>query len=234
MANPRSLRAVLLARVSTKKRSQDTSGPRQLAQLRDVAKRRKWVVVDALTDRLSGAERNRPGLVEALGLIRNGKADVLAVHDLDRLGRDTLDLLGTLDAIRAWGGDLFIRDANVDTTAQGRLGFTMTAALAEYQRRNNVDKVLAGLAHARKKGVRLGRPPKITPEALDLAVTLRRRRPRPSWRVIAAKVAAAKLGKFKRTSIATAVTARLKSPPKTATKKDGKTRDRARARRGVG
>lgn len=199
-------RAVLLARVSTKKRSQDTSGPRQLAQLRDFAKRRKWPVVAAFTDRLTGAEFNRPGLVEALALIKNGKADVLMVHDLDRLGRDTRELLGTLDQVRAWGGDLFIRDSNVDTTAQGRLGFTMVAALAEYQRRNNVDKVLAGLAHARKKGVRLGRPPAMPPAALARAVELRRKRPRPSWSTIVLALEQEKQGRFAKGTLAGAVT----------------------------
>ena len=202
-------RVVLLARVSTKKRSQDTSAPRQLAQLREVAKRRKWTVVAALTDRLTGANWNRPGLVEALALVRNGKADVLAVHDLDRLGRDTRELLGTLDAIRAWGGDLFIRDSSVDTTAQGRLGFTMVAALAEYQRRDNSDKVIAGLAHARKKGVRLGRPPAMPAPALARAVELRRRRPRPSWSRIVLVLDQEKQGRFAKGTVAGAVTRAL-------------------------
>jgi DNA invertase Pin-like site-specific DNA recombinase len=202
--------------VSTKKRSQDTSGPRQLAQLRELAKRRKWTVVAALTDRLSGAEVDRPGLVEALALIRNAKADVLAVHDIDRLGRDTRDLLGTLDSIRAWGGDLFIRDANVDTTAQGRLGFTMVAALAEYQRRNNIDKVLAGLEHARKKGVRLGRPPALPAADLARAVELRRQRPRPSWREIVATLKSEKRGRFAKGTVAGAVTRAMSRPVRRA------------------
>jgi DNA invertase Pin-like site-specific DNA recombinase len=212
--------------VSTRKRSQDTSGPRQLAQLREVAKRRKWIVVAELTDRLSGAERNRPGLNEGLALIRNGKAQVLAVHDLDRLGRDTRDLLGTLDAIRAWGGDLFIRDANVDTTAEGRLGFTMIAALAEYQRRSNSSKVIAGLAHARKKGVRLGRPPDLSGADLDRAVELRRSG-RLSWGAIAVQLG----GQHPRTSVATAVTRRLKTHPKKATQHPFNTRVLAKGRR---
>jgi DNA invertase Pin-like site-specific DNA recombinase len=207
-------RAVLLARVSTKKRSQDTSAPRQLAQLRELAKRQRWTVVAALTDRLSGAEVIRPGLVEALALIRNGKADVLAVHDLDRLGRDTRELLATLDAIRAWGGDLCVRDSNVDTTAQGRLGFTVVAALAEYQRRNNSEKVLSGLAHARKKGVRLGRPPSIPAPVVARAVKLRRQRPRPPWSTIVRTLKSEKLGSFAKGTVAGAVTRAMARPPR--------------------
>lgn len=205
-------RAVLLARVSTKKRSQDTSAPRQLAQLREVAKRRKWTVVASLTDRVTGAAFNRPGLVEALAMIRDGKADVLAVHDLDRLGRKTVELLLTLDSIHAWGGDLFIRDSSVDTTAQGRLGFTMVAALAEHSRRDNREKVLSGLAHARKKGVRLGRPPVIPPPALARAVQLRRQRPRPPWSAIVRTLAREKRGRFFKGTVAGAVTRAMRRP----------------------
>lgn len=205
------VKAVLLARVSTKKRSQDTSAPRQLAQLREIARRRKWNVVAALTDRVTGAEWNRPGLVEALRLIEHGKAEVLAVHDLDRLGRDTRELLGTLDAIRAWGGDLFIRDSSVDTTAQGRLGFTMVAAIAEHSRRETSEKVLSGLAHARKKGVRLGRPPAMPAPALARAVELRRKRPRPSWSTIVLALEREKRGTYAKGTVAGAVTRALSS-----------------------
>lgn len=229
------IRAVVYARVSTTKRSQSTSVRRQLAELAELARRRGWPVVGKYFDRLSGGSADRPGLMLAVEAVIQGRAEMLMVDALDRLGRNVRHLLETVDAVEEAGGNLFVRDLNIDTsTPSGRLTLTTLATLAEYQRRENVRKVIAGIEHARKKGVRLGRPPKITPAALELAVSLRRRRPRPSWRVITAKIAAAKLGRFKRTSIASAVTACRKSPSKTAIKKLGKTRVRTLARRGVG
>jgi DNA invertase Pin-like site-specific DNA recombinase len=197
------LRAVVLARVSTLKRSQDKSGPRQLAELRELAGRRGWEVVADFTDRHSGGTDDRPGLQAALDLIAHHRAEVLVVHELDRLGRNVPDLLKNADKISAAGGNLAIRDLNVDTTSpEGRLHFTMMAGLAEYQRRSNVGKVLSGLAHARKKGIRLGRPP-LTEAAIVRARALRKLK--RSWREIADQLRAEELGDHLRTTIANVV-----------------------------
>ena len=207
------MRAVVYARVSTLKTSQTTSVGRQLAELRDECRRRRWRLVASETDRMSGGRDDRPGLRTALEHIFRGRADVLVVHDLDRLGRDVRQMLANVDAIHASGGNFFIVVRNIDTsTPEGRLIFTIFAALAEFNRRAQREKVLAGLAFARKKGVRLGRPTAIPPAALDRAVTLRRKRPRPSWRVIIDTLAKEKLGTYHKGTISGAVTRRLKTP----------------------
>ena len=204
---PAELRAVLLGRVSTLKPSQAKSVPRQLAELREVCRRRLWRVVATESDHMSGGRDDRPGLQRALDHVIRGRADILVVHDIDRLGRDVRAMLGNVDAIHASGGHFFLLDRNIDTsTPEGRLTFTILAALAEWQRRNNRERVLAGLAYARKKGVRLGRPSKISSAALERAVALRRQRPRPSWSQIVTMLAAEKLGKVTKGSISTAVT----------------------------
>lgn len=218
------LRAVVYARVSTLKPSQDTSIPRQLAELRDESRRRRWRLVASESDRLSGGSDDRAGLRTALEHIFTGRADVLAVHDLDRLGRDVRSMLANVDAIHAAGGNLFIRSLNIDTaTTEGRLMFTIFAALAEWQRRNQRDKVIAGLAHARKKGVRLGRAPSVPQVAIDRAVVLRRRRPRPSWMAIVAQLAAEGLGLHTKSAISGLVSRRLMSPRKSTHRNIGKT-----------
>jgi DNA invertase Pin-like site-specific DNA recombinase len=199
------LRAVLLARVSTLKRSQDKSAPRQIAELRELAGRRGWEVVADFTDRQSGGDDDRPGLQAAIDLVEHHRAEVLVVHELDRLGRNVTDLLKNADRVSAAGGHLAIRDLDVDTTSpEGRLHFTMMAGLAEYQRRSNVGKVLSGLATARKKGIRLGRPP-LAPAVIDRARALRARK--MSWGEIAEQLRAEKLadGENLRNTIANAV-----------------------------
>ncbi len=219
------LRAVLLARVSTMKRSQDKSGPRQLAELREHAGRSGWEVVADFTDRQSGADDDRPGLQAAIELVEHHRAEVLVVHELDRLGRSVTDLLKNADRISAAGGNLAIRDLNVDTTSpEGRLHFTMMAGLAEYQRRSNVGKVLAGLAAARKKGIRLGRPP-LPPEVVERAASLRKRK--MSWGEIADQLRAEKLadGENLRNTIANAVKRAAKrraTPPAKKTRRAGR------------
>jgi DNA invertase Pin-like site-specific DNA recombinase len=220
------LRAVLLARVSTLKRSQDASGPRQLAELRELAGLRGWEVVADFTDRQSGGEDDRPGLQAALDLVEHHRADVLVVHELDRLGRNVTDLLKNADRVSAAGGNLAIRALNVDTTSpEGRLHFTMMAGLAEYQRRSNVGKVLSGLAAARKKGVRLGRPP-LAPATLERARQLRKEK--KSWAQIADQLLAEKLGHHGRATIRNALERQAKRGA--APRPSGKTRARPRRR----
>lgn len=203
---------MLVARVSTLKRSQDASGPRQLAELREHARGRGWEVVAEFTDRQSGATDDRPGLQSAVALVEGHRAEVLVVHDLDRLGRSVPDLLRNADRISAARGNLAIRNLEVDTTSpEGRLHFTMMAGLAEYQRRSNVGKVLSGLAAARKKGIRLGREP-IAPATLERARELRAKE--RSWNEIADQLRAEKLGDHGRATIRNALTrAAARRPP---------------------
>ncbi len=205
------LRAVTYARVSTLKKSQDTSLRRQHQELFDAAQRNRWKVVEQLSDRISGGRHDREGFRAAVDLVvRSRRADVLLVHDLDRLGRDVREMLYTLDTIDAAGGNLLVLSLNIDTsTPAGRMAFTMSGALAEHQRRDNTRKVIAGLAYARKKGVRLGRPPKITPAAVARAVELRRKRPRPSWLAISNTLKGERLGRFNPATIGGAVTREL-------------------------
>ena len=212
------LRAVTYARVSTLKKSQDTSIKRQTVELKEAAERRRWKVIEQLSDRISGGRNDREGMRAAVDLVVRGRADVLVVHDLDRLGRDVRELLANVDAIDAAGGNLLVLSLAIDTsTPAGRLAFTMAGAIAEFVRRDTVRKVIAGLAYARKKGVRLGRPPKLSREALTRAVALRtgvwhrgrvRRRPM-SWRLIALVLKRERLGRHPDPTVAGAVTREL-------------------------
>lgn len=201
------------------KTSQDTSLRRQASELRDAVERRRWKVTEQLSDRLSGGRNDREGFRAAVDLVVRGRADVIVVHDLDRLGRDVREMLYTLDTIDAAGGNLLVLSLNIDTsTPAGRMAFTMSGALAEHQRRDNTRKVLAGLAFARKKGVRLGRPRKLDGAALARAIELRRARPTMSWRLISLALKAEKLGRFKVPTIAWAVAHAKGGPRKTVSK----------------
>jgi DNA invertase Pin-like site-specific DNA recombinase len=205
------LRAVTYARVSTTKTSQDTSVRRQVAELKEVAARRGWTVEYQFSDRISGGVE-RPGLDAALDHLFRGRADILVVHDLDRLGRNVRSMLANVDAIHAAGAHFYVLDRHWDTSsAEGRLIFTIFAALAEFQRKLLGEKIKAGLAFARKKGKRLGGAPAMTPAALARAVELRAGHPRPSWAEIVVKIRAAKLGTYARGTLAGAVTRALKA-----------------------
>jgi len=114
-------------------------------------------------DKASGARDDRPGLTEALSHLRQG--DCLVIWRLDRLGRRMIALLGFVEELRQRGCDFRILNGSfpIDTTtAQGRLLFHISAALAENERDVIRERTIAGLASARARGRKGGRPAKLT------------------------------------------------------------------------
>jgi DNA invertase Pin-like site-specific DNA recombinase len=120
---------------------------------------------------VSGGATHRPGLSEALSAMSDG--DVLVVWKLDRLGRSLSHLVSLLDDLGKRGvGFASITESIDTTTAGGRLVFHMMAALSEFERSIIVERTKAGMSAAKRRGRRLGRPAKLTPEHLDHARAL--------------------------------------------------------------
>ena len=110
---------------------------------------------------VSGRERTRPGLDAALEKLAPG--DVLVVWRLDRLGRSLTDLIDLIDDLAARGVGFQSLSESFDArTSGGRLVFHLMAALAEFERALIGERTRAGLAAARARGRRLGRPPRHT------------------------------------------------------------------------
>lgn len=123
-------------------------------------------------DQASGKREDRPGLAACLKALREG--DTLAVWKLDRLGRDLRHLINTVHDLTARGVGLKVltgHGAAIDTTsAAGKLVFGIFAALAEFERELISERTVAGLASARARGRSGGRPFKMTPAKLRLAM----------------------------------------------------------------
>ena len=117
-------------------------------------------------ERASGAQRDRPELKAALGYMREG--DTLVVWKLDRLARSLKQLIDTVEDLGARGIGLRSLTEAIDTTTSGgKLIFHIFAALAEFERAVIRERTLAGLAAARARGRKGGRPPALA--AKDLA-----------------------------------------------------------------
>ena len=109
------------------------------------------------TDTASGAKVERPGLADALAFARKG--DSLVVWRLDRLGRSLPELVKIVGELEAAGVGFESTTERIETsTATGRLVFHLFAALAEFERRLIVERTMAGLAAARARGRKGGRP----------------------------------------------------------------------------
>jgi len=123
-------------------------------------------------DHASGAKDDRPELAACLKGLRAG--DTLVVWKLDRLGRDLRHLVNIVHDLTARGIGLKVltgQGAAIDTTtASGKLVFGIFAALAEFERELISERTKAGLAAARARGRKGGRPYKMTPAKLRLAM----------------------------------------------------------------
>jgi len=119
-------------------------------------------------DVMSGARDDRPGFTECLAYLREG--DTLIVWRLDRLGRNMRSIVNTLHDLTERGVTVRSIHDGVDTsTSTGRMVAGILTALSEYERELIRDRTALKLAHARKSGVRIGRPAKLNAEQAALA-----------------------------------------------------------------
>lgn len=141
-------------RVSTAEQRPD----RQIEGLRDRCD-------ELYVETLSAAKAIRP-VFDGL-MARLGAGDTLVVWDLDRAFRSTRDALNAADALRNRGAGLEVVRLQMDTAQpEGFLMYTIMAAVGEFERRNLARRTREGLAAARLRGKRLGRPRKLSTRQL--------------------------------------------------------------------
>ena len=150
-------RVAIYLRVSTSK--QDTDNQRR--ELEAVAARSGWQIVKIYQDAgISGAKGRdkRPGLDAMLKAVNAKEFNMVAAWSVDRLGRSLTDLLGILQGLRDKDVDLFLHQQGLDTsTTAGRAMFQMLGVFAEFERGIIRERVNAGLARAKARGIKLGR-----------------------------------------------------------------------------
>jgi DNA invertase Pin-like site-specific DNA recombinase len=124
------------------------------------------------TDVISGARADRDGLAQALAYCREG--DTLVVWKLDRLGRSLPHLIETVQELHRRGIGFKSLQESIDTTTSGgKLIFHVFGALAEFERDIIRERTMAGLASARARGRKGGRPRAMSESKAEMARTLR-------------------------------------------------------------
>jgi DNA invertase Pin-like site-specific DNA recombinase len=142
-----------------------TDGQNHDSQLREVRAyiRRRWPKgeVSEYLDKASGAKFKREGLNAMMADVRRDRIDIIAVYKLDRLGRSLQHLAQLIGELERHGTALVASSQGIDTSESnpaGRLQMHVLAAVAEFERSVIVERINAGLAAARERGAKFGRP----------------------------------------------------------------------------
>lgn len=151
------MRAAIYARVSTNNGQDPTV---QTRELHEYCQRRGWEVEGEYIDAgISGAKERRPQLDALLAVCRKRRVDAVVVYRYDRFARSLRQLVNALEEFRSLGIEFISLHEGVDTsTPNGRLVFGIFASIAEFERELIRDRVKSGIAAAKSKGKKLGRP----------------------------------------------------------------------------
>jgi DNA invertase Pin-like site-specific DNA recombinase len=181
---PTKVHAAIYAQVSTLNGGQDPS--MQTRELQEYCLRRGWQVFDCYVDKgFSGKKDSRPQLNRMMQDAHERRFDAVVVWRFDRFARSVSHLLRALETFNSLGVQFVSLSEQVDTsTPMGKMVFTVLGAVAELERNLIIERVRAGLRHARANGKQLGRPKK----AIDVVQVKSLRAAGTSWRAIARKL----------------------------------------------
>jgi DNA invertase Pin-like site-specific DNA recombinase len=154
-------------------------------ELRSAAAARGMEVVLDVEETGSGARNDRPGLRRVLDAARRGQVGAVLVWKLDRAGRSALDLLSNIRTLQDAGVRFIVATQGIDMRPGGdavsSLLLTVLAGVSEFERELIRERTRLGLAKARSKGTKLGRPAR-GPDVRDV---VRLRASGASWSAVA-------------------------------------------------
>ena len=136
------------ARVSTSQQSLDI----QISALKEAGVKANRI----FTDKASGSSVDRPGLDLLRMKVEDG--DAILVKKLDRLGRDTADMIQLIKEFDAQGVAIRFIDDGISTDGEmGKMVVTILSAVAQAERRRILERTSEGRDEAKLKGIRFGR-----------------------------------------------------------------------------
>lgn len=122
-------------------------------------------------DKASGKTDDRTGLQLMLTKAREG--DTILVTKLDRLGRNTSDMINIIEDFHTRKISVRFLDDGISTEgSMGKMVVTILAAVAQAERERILERTNEGRRSAISKGVKMGRKPSITPSTRRLVATL--------------------------------------------------------------
>jgi DNA invertase Pin-like site-specific DNA recombinase len=162
------MNTALYIRVSTQEQRTDS----QDQELRRYCRQRGWKNLSIYVDKICGAKTSRPELERLMQDIRAGTIERLVVYKLDRLGRSLTHLALILDELNRLQVPLIASSQGIDTSNDnpaGRLQLGVLMAVAEFERGIIKERVNVGIAAAKVRGVKFGRPATLNVRVVEVS-----------------------------------------------------------------
>ena len=157
-------KVLIFARVSSTNGTQDYE--RQINDLQALASANNWIVEAVFAEKVSGAKKNteRTELMNMIDYINSHDINKILVTELSRLGRDTLQVLQTIEILNQNKVSIFIQNYNIETlTPEGEVNpvsqflITILAEVARMERKTIRERVASGYQNFRNNGGKVGR-----------------------------------------------------------------------------
>ncbi|MCA1966378.1 MAG: recombinase family protein [Flavobacterium sp.] len=156
------MKVVIYARVSTN--SQDYK--RQTEELKEFSNRMNYEVVSVFEEKISGAKTNeeRPQLMKMINFIKSNKIDKVLCWELSRLGRNTIEVLKTIQLLNENCISLYIKNHNIETlndkceiNAMSQFLIQILTSVSEMEKNQIRQRIKSGYESFRKNGGKVGR-----------------------------------------------------------------------------
>lgn len=147
------MKAILYCRVSTTKKNQETSLKRQAIELKELAHKSNFSIVDCISEQASGYEINRDGIFKMLDYFVRGEANCLLIQDETRLGRGNtkIALFHQLNKLQI---KIYtsIHSGELELSESDSMVLQIVGIVEEYQRKLHNIKIKRGMQRAIDKG----------------------------------------------------------------------------------
>jgi len=147
------LKAIIYCRVSTDKRTQETSLARQKQELYQLAEKYNFIVVDCIEEQESGYEIEREGIFKLLDYFSQREADCLLIQDETRLGRGNTKI-ALFHQLQKLHIPIYtaIQEGELELTESDSMVLQIVGIVEEYQRKIHNMKIRRGMKKAVKEG----------------------------------------------------------------------------------
>lgn len=156
------MKVVIYSRVSQS--SQDFS--RQTTELKEYSKKMGWEVLDVFEEKISGGKLNeeRPQLMKMVQFVKNNEIDKVLCWELSRIGRNTLEVLKTINLLNENCISLYIKNHNIETlndkceiNPMSQFMIQILTSISEMERTTIRQRIKSGYDNYRNKGGKVGR-----------------------------------------------------------------------------